>query len=915
MSDFSVKLGQAAADLHKTAGVASNMLRKGVSMLGGTGIRKGVDAGVSAFKPAIKSVGSSVPDGALQTQRQAALASGNNFVSTFKPQGFAPYAGRVKTPESIAGHGLTTAPDDLLGLRYTSAKGYGPEAVNDFIAQLGASGAEVVRHKKVVSPGYHGWNIKAKVDGTPTEFQLSPRRLQGFSAANHGLVYKPHETGVIPALGQAVYRPLLSYGMNMLSPFNSASKRLAYAAPLAATPLAAGSAYMQDQPDGADEQLSAAPDYWTPPLPPEPQQASQPPLTPAKTAAAYQFSGDVQGVGLRKLLHQILDQHNAPGLAYNNARTGVVHAVLPGPSRKREQILQQLRDSLNHPGRDDQLQDGVDYKIEPLNKSERLKPVELSDDDIVKFTTSQGFTRLGGETLDYRRQWLQNRYRLKFENGRLTGRVPTLAHKQLTAGEPIYNYQLEPGYTGEAPKVRPNQVLNKSAGIGSNLLRKLSPALKPARSVVPKPTGMPAAPATPAVPTAITKPTGMPTTPAPQPGLLSNAANAAQTTFGTTLGAGLGAQNSDDPWTGALAGGMAGLAASNPTARNFMRNQVRYMGQATPGKAMGPREYARAFFKPKYPGIEPALERALPVAGPRIANTVRALPYASMAIGTGLGVHGASTMLPNELSREAYMQGMNDMQLQESSYTSADNKKRFWYDIKPPKPWKQDPVANRVWWDTFKSQPELLWRSYAPEGMGRDTTAVGDLHRKLVSDVMIPSLKGAPAAGRKMYPKAMAAADTLRSVTPFGALQTYLMRQVKPPTGIDGATADVLTEMRDQIGKDPNLSRSPMAEIYGDILLKPDSATADSFRFQVGRNLGRNVISDGLPSPVATGTAAHVLRGSIGPGKQGPAPFALQAALNSPDAVNKRLALVDNVRDGLYERQHRLDNYREGGGE
>lgn len=183
---------------------------------------------------------------------------------------------------------------------------------------------------------------------------------------------------------------------------------------------------------------------------------------PAKLAAVYNFEGDVQGVSLRKTLHKVLDELKHPGLAYNNARTGEAIAVLPGSKKKQQEILALLRQRLadraaenkqltGRPGEAKYkrpLQEGVDYKITPRPEvRERMYPVTVTPEAIQKFIQLQGFNRLAAENADYQKQWLTERYRLQPDAaGNLTGKVPGLAKKQLLAGEPIYDYQLTPGW-------------------------------------------------------------------------------------------------------------------------------------------------------------------------------------------------------------------------------------------------------------------------------------------------------------------------------------------------------------------------------------------------------------------------------------------------------------------------------------
>lgn len=180
----------------------------------------------------------------------------------------------------------------------------------------------------------------------------------------------------------------------------------------------------------------------------------------AKTAAVYNFEGDVQGVSLRKTLHQILDERKHPGLAYNNAHTGEARAIIPGNKKHQEEILGILRKRLaeraaqnvvgaaGHKSSKRPLEEGVDYSITPLpGQRERMHPVTVTPDDVQNFVTAQGFDRLGAEPPAYQNQWLGERYRLAPDAaGNLVGAVPGLAKKQLFHGAPIYGYQTVPGW-------------------------------------------------------------------------------------------------------------------------------------------------------------------------------------------------------------------------------------------------------------------------------------------------------------------------------------------------------------------------------------------------------------------------------------------------------------------------------------
>jgi ribosomal protein S18 acetylase RimI-like enzyme len=160
-------------------------------------------------------------------------------------------------------------------------------------------------------------------------------------------------------------------------------------------------------------------------------------LSLVKTAAAYTIDGSkVQGVGLRKTLHQLMDQHNVKGMSVNDARTGKVHAVIDADEPTRRLVLSSLAESLGDRGRD--------VAWEEQKKQERLKKVALNVAQQRRFVTRQGFNQLDAEPDDVVTKWLQDRYRLSAQGGKLTGQVHPLAYKQLMGLEPVYEGQLSP---------------------------------------------------------------------------------------------------------------------------------------------------------------------------------------------------------------------------------------------------------------------------------------------------------------------------------------------------------------------------------------------------------------------------------------------------------------------------------------
>lgn len=154
-----------------------------------------------------------------------------------------------------------------------------------------------------------------------------------------------------------------------------------------------------------------------------------------KQAATYRFEGDVQGVGLRKTLHQLLDEVNMPGVAYNDAHANTAYANIGGTAYQRKKILNKLKSIADSVP-------GNKFNVYPHRKRDILHDVSLSDDDLRRMMQRQGMTedvQLPSAALMKR---VADRYRLRLDSDKLIGSVPTLAFKQLLGEEPIYNAQI-----------------------------------------------------------------------------------------------------------------------------------------------------------------------------------------------------------------------------------------------------------------------------------------------------------------------------------------------------------------------------------------------------------------------------------------------------------------------------------------
>ena len=229
--------------------------------LGVKGYGKVMDVARGAFGN-FSSLGKSVPPGALHTERMDALHTGNKLLEDFKPDGFKIYSGRVKTPDSLAGHGNQVT-NDLLGFRVTPKNGYGEDSANALAEQLRQQGITITKQKKLVRDGYHGWNIAGEMPGAngnvPVEFQMTPRRMQGVFAADHMYNYKPETSGVNPAVSKYIYKPTISYLTKTMSPMSPMQTRVGYgAAGLTGVGGLGAGAYSLARPSGAAPGVTSA---------------------------------------------------------------------------------------------------------------------------------------------------------------------------------------------------------------------------------------------------------------------------------------------------------------------------------------------------------------------------------------------------------------------------------------------------------------------------------------------------------------------------------------------------------------------------------------------------------------------------------------------------------------------------------
>jgi len=160
----------------------------------------------------------------------------------------------------------------------------------------------------------------------------------------------------------------------------------------------------------------------------------------AEEPQTYEFRGNVTGVGLRKALHQLLEQQKLPGLAYNDGYTDAVYATVGGDKTRQDEVLAQLRSYLDEENKGK-------YQLHPISRQDKLRRITLRPEHQRRMFERQGFTETLARTdlpSDYFQNWIRDRYRLQpTARGNLSGRVPDRAREQLLGLAPIYPEQLE----------------------------------------------------------------------------------------------------------------------------------------------------------------------------------------------------------------------------------------------------------------------------------------------------------------------------------------------------------------------------------------------------------------------------------------------------------------------------------------
>lgn len=188
------------------------------SEMGKEAISATLKSGWKALKSSVPGLGKKelvAAPGILQPQRQQAVQTGKKLMGQLEESGVNIQRARVKAPESIAAKGLTSAPDDLLGMQMYAKS---PEEVAQAVGALRRSGVSGLDIRPKVRQGYHGINIKGVAGETPMELQLVPGvRSNIGQQMEHTLGYKvnteaPGATAFDKWVGKEIAPKMVSSG-------------------------------------------------------------------------------------------------------------------------------------------------------------------------------------------------------------------------------------------------------------------------------------------------------------------------------------------------------------------------------------------------------------------------------------------------------------------------------------------------------------------------------------------------------------------------------------------------------------------------------------------------------------------------------------------------------------------------------
>ena len=162
----------------------------------------------------------------------------------------------------------------------------------------------------------------------------------------------------------------------------------------------------------------------------------------SKLAGVYTASGDkVQGVGLRKMYHSLLEEQGLPGLGVNNEDTGDVELSFDGDEAKRQEVFDQLSSRV-------QAKTGHPVTFAPVDIPQSSVPVKLTNKDTERLNAIHHLAyRMSNmydpadpllDSNDNFKQKLADRFRLQVSPRGIKGTVPSRAAEQLLGTRPMY---------------------------------------------------------------------------------------------------------------------------------------------------------------------------------------------------------------------------------------------------------------------------------------------------------------------------------------------------------------------------------------------------------------------------------------------------------------------------------------------
>ena len=162
-----------------------------------------------------------------------------------------------------------------------------------------------------------------------------------------------------------------------------------------------------------------------------------------KFAEVYTANGDsVQGVGLRKLYHTLLDEKGISGLGVNNEETGNVELAFNGDEAQRKNVFDELATRI-------QAKTGKPVTFAPLAVPQQMTSVNLSNADAARLNAIHHLAYRMSNMYDPSdsamhddatfKQNMADRFRLSVTDKGLTGTVPSRAAEQLLGTRPMYS--------------------------------------------------------------------------------------------------------------------------------------------------------------------------------------------------------------------------------------------------------------------------------------------------------------------------------------------------------------------------------------------------------------------------------------------------------------------------------------------